>query len=123
MSMENLKMVRFRDEWALGVFVLGGGAGATGVVKVKAVLAVTAIFSLFREGAEEAIGNVSATVVKIGNPAAARATMANMFVFAFPPVGGVRVSVVSSQFAEVYYGARGGDFGFGGGREEAFGGA
>jgi len=71
--------------------------------------------------------HVTVVNVKVGNPAAATATMADMFVFAFPPVGGVRVrvSVVSSQFAEaeVYYGARGGDFGFGGGREEAFGGA
>jgi len=120
------------------------------VVVVKAALAVAAVFPLGGESTgdglgdpvvfflaiascfivdtlahleEGALGIVSATLIEVGDPAAATATLANLFVLAFPPVGGVRVSVVATQFAKVNDGARRGYFGFGCGREEAFGGA
>eukprot|EP00962_Isochrysis_galbana_P011335 scaffold3180_cov196-Isochrysis_galbana.AAC.1 len=69
---------------------------------------------------EEAIRCVSAAVVEVSYPPAATATVADMLAFAFPPVGRVGVGVVTSQFAEVNNGARGGYFGLNRSGEGAF---
>jgi len=127
--------------------VRGGGANSLGVVTVEAVFAVAAIVTLGGECAgdglvvpfvfflavapcfvvnalahlkEEAIGCVSAAVVEVSYPPAATATVADMLAFAFPPVGRVGVGVVTSQFAEVNNGARGGYFGLNRSGEGAF---
>jgi len=59
-------------------------------------------------------------VIELGHPTTATAAEADLLGLAFPTIRGVGVGVVSSVFAEIYYGARRGCFGFGGCGEKAF---